>query len=46
MISAVISLAFCGIVVAMTMPFAVLLCAVEMTEDAVEHGMRAWVESI
>jgi hypothetical protein len=41
-IRAFISLAF----IALTMPFAVLLCAVEMTEDSVEHGMRAWVESI
>jgi hypothetical protein len=42
MILATMNLAF----IALTMPFAVLACALEMTENAVEHGMRAWVESI
>jgi hypothetical protein len=42
MIRAVISLA----VIALAMPFAVLVCAIEMTEDAVEQGARAWVESL
>jgi hypothetical protein len=46
MILATMNLAFCGIVIALTMPFAVLVCAVEMGEDAFEHGARAWVESI
>jgi hypothetical protein len=42
MIRAFISLAF----IALAMPFAVLVCVVEMGEDAVEQGARAWVESI